>query len=254
MHNVTVVIITKNAQKTLKETLESLKSFTEVVIYDNGSEDETIAIANAYENVVVKQGEFFGFGKTKAYAANFASNDWIFSLDADERITQPLLDELVQMTLEEGHVYEVQRDNYYHDKLIKCCGWYGERIVRLYNRKETNFDDAMVHENVMVKSLKTKHLMHPITHHSFYCVADFMGKIQKYSEIYAKDHCGKKDASIAKALFRGFFMFFKSYFLKGGIKSGFEGFVISFFAGLGTTVKYIKLREKNLYEKVEAGV
>jgi len=247
MNAISIVLITKDAALSLKKCLDSLQRFDDVTIYDNGSTDETISIAERFDNVTIHTGPFLGFGKSKAHAATLAKNDWVFSLDSDEPMSPELVDELLTMPLEPQNIYQVRRDNYYHDKHIKCCGWYPEVIVRLYNRTMTNYDDAMVHEKVDEKSLHLQKLTHPIMHFSFFSVADFMNKIQKYSEIYANDHQGKKSASIPKAILRGKSMFFKSYLIKGGWKCGFEGFVISFFAGLGTTVKYLKLREKNLY-------
>lgn len=248
-NKISIVLITKNAAKTLSECLEQLTSFDEVVVYDNGSEDATIKIASTFSNVQLHQGSFFGFGKTKAHAVNLAKNDWVFALDADEILSDDLVKELLNMTLDENCIYKVQRDNYYNNRHIKCCGWYPETIVRFFNKKMTNYNDVMVHEEVEVKNLSIKNLSYPMKHYSFDSIADFLTKIQKYSEIYADEHKHKKSSSIVKALFRGFFMFFKSYILKAGFKCGFEGFVISFFAGLGTTIKYLKLGEKNLYDK-----
>jgi len=248
MNAVSIVLITKDAETHLKECLESVSAFDDVTIYDNGSSDRTIEIAEQFKNVTVHTGPFMGFGKSKAHAASLAKNDWVFALDADEPMSPELVSELLEMALDTNTVYRVRRDNYYNGRHIKCCGWYPEYIVRLFNRTQTNYDEAMVHEQVEVKSLQIKSLAHPIKHFSFHSVADFLEKIQKYSEIYADTHKGKKSSSVLKAILRGKSMFIKSYILKGGWKCGFEGFVISFFAGLGTTVKYLKLREKNLYD------
>ena len=248
MNAISIVLITKNAGNSLKACLDSLRAFDDVVIYDNGSSDSTLEIARSYANVNLHQGEFFGFGKTKAHAVTLAKYPWVFSLDSDETVTPELASELLDMQLDETKLYYVRRDNYYNGRHIKCCGWYPEKIVRLFNKTKTTFDDAVVHEKIEIKGLGLDHLENPIQHFSFHSVADFLVKIQNYSEIYANEHKGKKSAGICKAIFRGKSMFLKSYLIKGGWKCGFEGFVISFFAGLGTTVKYLKLREKNLYD------
>ena len=248
MNHISIVLITKNSDTSIKACLESLRDFDDVVIYDNGSTDKTLDIAASYPNVTLHQGDFFGFGKTKAHAVNLARYDWVFSLDSDETVTPELAHELLQMPLDPSRLYLVRRDNFYNGRHIKCCGWYPENIVRLFNKTTTNFDDSVVHEKIEIKGLSTAYLKHPIQHYSFHSVADFLDKIQKYSEMYATEHKGKKSSSILKAVLRGKSMFIKSYIIKGGWKCGFEGFVISFFAGLGTTVKYLKLREKNLYD------
>ncbi len=245
MPDISVVMITKNAERKLEQCLISLSAFDEVVIYDNGSTDKTLEIAKSFENVKVFEGEFFGFGETKKYASTLASHDWVFSLDADEVMSVELVKELQSKTLHADTCYEVRRDNYYRGKHVKCCGWYPEYIVRLYHRTKTNFSDAKVHETIQTKSMKIEKLLHPIRHYSFDSVADFLVKIQSYSEIYANDKQGKKQVSVLAGVGRGLFAFIKSYFFRKGIFCGFEGFTIAFFHGLGTTVKYIKLHEKN---------
>jgi glycosyltransferase involved in cell wall biosynthesis len=245
MADISVVMITKNAERKLEQCLASLSAFAEVVIYDNGSTDNTLEIAKGFENVKVFEGEFFGFGKTKAYAATLATHDWIFSLDADEMVSAELAEELSEKTLDAEVCYQVRRDNYYRGKHIKCCGWYPEYIVRLYHREKTNFSDAPVHETVQTKGLKVEKLQAPIEHYSFDSVADFLVKIQSYSEIYAQDMQGKKQVCVLMGVMRGLFAFMKSYIFRKGIFCGFEGFTIAFFHGLGTTIKYLKLYEKN---------
>ncbi|PCI02402.1 MAG: glycosyl transferase family 2 [Zetaproteobacteria bacterium] len=245
MPDVSVVMITKNAERKLELCLASLSNFSEVIIYDNGSTDNTLEIAKKFSNVKVFEGQFFGFGETKRHASSLASNGWIFSLDADEVLSENLVKELRSLSLDEDTCYQVRRDNYYRGKHIKCCGWYPEYIVRLYHREQTNFSDAKVHESIETKGLKVEKLKAPIEHYSFDSVSDFLVKIQIYSEIYANDMQGKKHVSVLAGVGRGLFAFIKSYFFRKGIFWGFEGLVIAFFHGLGTTVKYLKLHEKN---------
>ena len=90
MNKISIVMITKNADLLLETSLQSLIYFDEVLIYDNGSTDRTLEIAYAFDNVSLHQGPFLGFGPSKAHAANLAKNDWVFSLDADETISEDL--------------------------------------------------------------------------------------------------------------------------------------------------------------------
>jgi len=243
--DISVVLITKNAARKLEQCLASLSAFDEVVMYDNGSTDATLDIARRFSNVQVFEGDFLGFGNTKKHASTLASHDWIFSLDADEVMSPELVAELQSMVPDKACCYAVRRDNYYRNKHIRCCGWYPEYIVRLYHRGQTNFSDAPVHETVQTKGLKVEKLQAPIEHYSFDTVADFLVKIQSYSEIYAKDMQGKKRVSVFAGVLRGLFAFMKSYVFRKGWLCGFEGFVVAFFHGLGTVIKYLKLHERN---------
>ena len=100
IENISAVIITKNSSDTIKLTLESLKSFKEIIIFDSGSIDDTIEIVSNYPNVSVFQGEFIGFGATKNHAINLATNNWIFSIDSDESLSNELSLHLADIDLQ----------------------------------------------------------------------------------------------------------------------------------------------------------
>jgi len=102
---ISVVIIVKNAENTFSKTLESLKQFEEVIVYDTGSTDSSMEIARKFKNVRLYQGEFIGFGKSKNQAAKFAKNDWILSIDADEVLGSVLMESINKIDLEKPAVY-----------------------------------------------------------------------------------------------------------------------------------------------------
>ncbi|CDR34503.1 glycosyltransferase family 2 protein [Criblamydia sequanensis] len=243
--NISFTILTKNSEKTIKATLESLQDFEEVLIYDNGSTDETIKIAKTYNNTKVFEGVFEGFGKTHNTASSLAKNDWIFSIDSDEILSPGLIQELLRLKLEENTVYAVSRKNFYNGKWIHSCGWHPDFQYRLYNRRKTCFTNAEVHEQIKVNLAQIKYLSQPLFHTSYQNLSDFLSKMQHYSELFAKENAGRKRSSPWKALLHGSFAFFKSYFLKNGVTNGYEGFVISSYNGITAFYKYLKLFEKN---------
>lgn len=242
---ISVTILTKNSQKHLHEVLRSVASFDEVVIYDNGSTDATLDIANSYPNVTVYEGPFLGFGATHNKVSGLAKNDWILSIDSDEIVTEKLDHEIRKIALNENAVYSIPRENLYHNKLIKGCGWYPDRQYRLYNRSKTQFSDAQVHEQVITKNMEIVNLQNPIRHYSYDCLSDFLSKMQLYSDLFAKQNAGKRKASLATALGHGAFAFFKSYFIKKGFLDGYEGFIISMYNTHTAYYKYLKLKEAN---------
>ena len=117
--NISCVIIEKNAQVTLKNVLNSLNLFDDVVLYSNNSTDKTDEIAKEFNNVNLIQGEFIGFGPTKNKAASFAKHDWILSLDADEVLSQEFIYKLQNQKLNQNTVYSILRTNYYKKSHIK---------------------------------------------------------------------------------------------------------------------------------------
>lgn len=243
--NISITILTKNNQKYIKQCLESLSAFDEILIYDNGSEDSTIDIASSFSNVTIKQGAFYGFGPTHNLASNLTKNDWILSLDSDEIMTPKLVEEIRNISLDEKAVYSFPRHNYYRGKLIKGCGWYPDRQFRLYNKKNTKFTDAQVHEQIIVEHLSQIPLKNPILHYSYDSISDFLRKMESYSSLFSQQNRGIIPSSPLKALSHGFFAFFKSYILKMGFRDGYEGFLISKYNGHTSYYKYMKLYEAN---------
>lgn len=242
---ISVTILTKNSVRYLEEVLDALRSFDEVLIYDNGSIDSTLEIASKFPNVTIKKGAFLGFGPTHNHASSLARNDWILSIDSDEVVTPELAKEIAQLQLDPQAVYSFPRHNYYNGKFIRWCGWYPDRQWRLYNRKTTGFTDAQVHEAIIIKDLRNINLKSPLIHYSYGSHAEFLSKMQAYSDLFAKQNVGKKKSSPCKATLHGFFAFFKAYILKGGWKGGYEGFVISVYNGNTAFYKYLKLYEAN---------
>ncbi len=243
---ITVCILTKNSAASLGRTLESVRAFPEVVILDNGSTDKTLAIASAYPNVKIHQAPFIGFGPLRNKAAELASNDWILALDSDEIVSPSLASEIFSLKLEQA--YLIPRHNFYNGKRIRGCGWDPEAVVRLYNRRQTRYSDASVHEALLVPPRQALRLKFPLLHTPYRSISDFLAKMEHYSTLFAQQYAGKKKSSFAKALGHGAFAFFKSYLLKRGWLCGKEGFIISFYNGSTAFYKYLKLAEadKNL--------
>lgn len=246
MNQISVTILTRNSEKYISEILESLKQFDEIVLCDTGSTDRTIEIARNYQNVVVYFRPFIGFGPTHNVASNLARNDWILSIDSDEVPNSEMIEEVLESTLNDLCVYSFPRDNYYNGKWIKWCGWYPDRQIRLYNRTRTKFTDAQVHEGIVCEGMNHHFFQGSMKHYSYDKVADFLNKMQSYSELFAKQYCNKKKSSLCKAVLHGLFAFFKSYFLKRGFMGGREGFEISVYNANTAFYKYLKLAEFNL--------
>lgn len=248
---ISVTILTKNSQKYLKEVLKALEQFDEVLICDTGSEDNTLLIAQEFPNVVIHKRSFIGFGPTHNIASSLTRNDWILSIDSDEVVTDELAKEIGNLKLDAGHVYSFPRHNEYRGKWIKWCGWHPDRQIRLYNKNETRFTDAQVHESIVIDHLKHVHLQAPLRHYSYDKVADFLTKMQSYSTLFAAQYQGRKHSSFGKALSHGSFSFFKSYILKKGFLGGQEGFEISFYNAATAFYKYLKLAEANRQLELE---
>lgn len=240
-----VVIIVKDGANTIKNTLDALLEFDDVVVYDNGSTDNTKEIVSEYSNVNLIEGNFLGFGPTKNKAASYAKNDWIIILDSDEVIDMELVTTFKSKKLDLNKVYILNFHAYYKDIKINHCGWNNQKIKRVYNKNVTNFDDNLVHEDIIVKGLKLEELAGNVKHYSYSSLSDFIIKIDRYSSLFAKEKVGKKKSSSLKAITSSIFAFFKTYIIRRGFLDGKMGLIISFSRASVVFFKYMKLHEAN---------
>ena len=241
---ISAVVLTKNSAQYLARCLTSLSSFAEVVVLDNGSTDNTIAIASEFSNVTVHTHEFCGFGKLKNIAANLARNDWVFFLDSDEVLHPRLVKTIHEIQLNTNSVYSFKRNNYYNNFLINGCSWGNDWIVRLYNKTRTQFNLLEVHESIICDNMQIEVVKSGFIYHFPYrTVGELTNKLQFYSELYARTYLGKKRVQLWSIIPRTVLAFIKNYILKRGFMYGYEGLTISTYNAMGVFSKYIKLYE-----------
>lgn len=247
---ISVTLLTKNSEQTLAATLESLRSFAEVLVYDTGSSDTTLSIAGTFPNVRIVNGVFTGFGPTHNTASDLASHDWILSIDSDEILSPELIEEIGNLRLDSPAVYQLQRHNFFNGKWIRWCGgWYPDPVIRLYNRKQTRFTEDAVHEKILSQGMRIIPLSSPLLHTPYRSIDDLLAKMQLYSTLFAEQNRMKKRSSLLQALIHGHAAFLKSYFFKRGFLGGAEGLIISLYNGHTAFYKYLKLYEKGLFNK-----
>lgn len=239
--DISVTILAKNSRETLKETLDSLTRFSDVLVLDTGSTDTTREIARRYPNVRLIEKSFQGFGKMHNLASELALHDWILSVDSDEVLSPELIEEIFALSKDSKEVYSLNRCNYFQGKWIKCCaGWYPDPVIRLYHRKTTRFTDSAVHETVITEGLKVVPLEGKFIHTPYRSIESFLSKMQLYTTLFAEQNEGRP-SSLGKALWRGFAAFLKSYIFKRGFLGGKEGLIISLYNAHTTYYKYLKL-------------
>ncbi|MEO1927107.1 MAG: glycosyltransferase family 2 protein [Nautiliaceae bacterium] len=227
-----VVIITFNSQKYLKEAVKSALFADEVVVLDSGSSDNTCKIAKNL-GARVEFSEWEGFGRQKQKVVELAKNEWVFVLDADEVITDNLQKELQEVLKNPSFkAYYVSRINNFWGRDIKYLGLYPDYTVRLFNKNFASFNDREVHESVECKC-KKGYLKNPLRHFAYESIEEFITKQNRYSTLGAKPNR-------LKAIFSPIWAFFKLYFLKLGFLEGWDGFVIARLYSQYTFWKYIK--------------
>ncbi|AXK48401.1 glycosyl transferase [Aliarcobacter trophiarum LMG 25534] len=243
--NISTVVLAKNSEKTIEKTLKSLVDFDDVIVYDNGSTDETINIAKKFSNVNLIQGEFKGFGWTKNCASSFALNDWVLIIDSDEVVDRELLNELKTKKLDKNIVYRLNFKAFYKDIQVKHCGWNNQKIKRLYNKTITKYNSNDVHEDIITDGLNIEEIKGNVEHYSYHTISEFIIKADRYSTLFATNNTGKKASSPTKAFLNSIYSFFRTYIIKQGFRDGYVGLVIAYSHAVTNFYKYIKLYELN---------
>jgi glycosyltransferase involved in cell wall biosynthesis len=233
MNKLSIVIITKNEEKFIADAVNSAVFADEVLVLDSGSEDQTCNIAKKI-GARVEQQAWLGFGAQKNKAVELADNDWVFVLDADERITPELRDEIIS-TLKNPQFngYRIARLNNFFGKNIRHCGLYPDYSIRLFNRQKGKFNDVPVHESVQIQG-NTDKLKNHMLHLAFDTVEEFSNKQKKYAEL------SQKDKNLIKAFISPIWTFLKIYIIRLGFVEGWRGFIIAKVYAQYTFWKYFK--------------
>jgi glycosyltransferase involved in cell wall biosynthesis len=253
LSDITPVIIAHDAEATLAGTLDSLKSFPRVVVYENGSTDSTPKICLEYPNVRLVQGEFMGFGPTKNHAASLADTDWVLSLDADESLSPRLLESLASADLLNSNVaYELDRHNYFMGKRVRYSGWGNDWLVRLYHRGVHRFSDAQVHERVVPASgANVRRLVGSIDHMAVTRISQFLQKVDRYSELRRLE--ARRSYPPSVILLKTFWAFVHTYLFRRGFMDGWRGLVIAVSNANGNFFKNIKIHADRAVQRERQG-
>jgi len=245
METISATVITLNEEANLAACLESAAFADEIVVLDSGSTDATRDIARRFTDRVYTE-PWAGYSRQKNRAFDLATGDWILSLDADERVTPDLAAEITTLLADppagvDG--YRLPFRVYYRGKWIRHGGFYPEHHLRLFRRGRGRFGERAVHEAVQVSG-PVGRLTHPVEHHSYRSVSDYIERMERYSTLSAEAyHAEGRRTGAFGPVSRGAFTFFKMYVLQRGFLDGYEGLLLAGLYGMYTFVKYAKLRE-----------
>jgi glycosyltransferase involved in cell wall biosynthesis len=246
---ITATIITYNEEENIRAACESVSWVDEIVVVDSESTDATREIASECGARVISR-PWPGFAAQKQFSAEQASNEWILSLDADERVTDELrssIEELSQadeMQLADG--YRIARRSYYMDRWIRGGGWYPDYQLRFYRKDRGRWVGAHIHESVkMPEGARVATLDGDLLHYTARDAAYHHRMIgERYAPLSAKQmfEVGRRTSPIGIAV-AGPAAFIRSYFLKAGFRDGLAGLAIARFAGHHAFLKHLMLWE-----------
>jgi glycosyltransferase involved in cell wall biosynthesis len=225
MNKISVIIIAGNEENNIEDCLKGVAWADEIIVVDSESADRTAEIARRYTpNVHVRA--WRGYANQKAFALQAASNEWVFSLDADERVQPKLAGEIAAADLNAFDGYRIKRDNYFLGRKIRGCGWGRDYQLRLFRKSRTTVTDRQVHEGFRVHC-DVGVLAGAITHYSYRTLKEAFAKIETYSTLEAEEKVRRKTVNPITMLCAAPCAFLHHFIVRGGFIDGIYGAMVS---------------------------
>ncbi|WP_442266265.1 glycosyltransferase family 2 protein [Tenacibaculum sp. ZS6-P6] len=245
-HKISAALITFNEEQNIARTLEKLVWCDEIVVIDSFSSDDTVEICKSY-GAKVFQKEFNGYGEQKSFLVSKCSYDWVLSIDADEVLTNELIDEIKTEFCKEKIPYKayfINRKHVYLGKIFEYGYLKNTPILRLFNKNNAGFSDKKVHETVEYKGAKGR-FKNFFYHYTANSVEQINLKKNRYASLVSEEYFKrKKRVNIILLVFKYPFTFFKEYVIRGNMFNGYEGYVWSTYIAEYSVLKYLKLIER----------
>lgn len=252
---ISATIITLNEESNIKAACESVAWADEILVVDSNSIDATRDVAEACGARVITN-PWPGFGLQKQFAVDHAKHEWIFSLDADERVSDELKDSIQRLRnandAELADGYLIARRTYYQQRWIRGGGWYPDRQLRLFRKSKGRWKDRHIHESVtMNPEARVEKLAGDLLHYTMTDAAHHHRMIgERYAPLAARQMFEEgRRTSVLGVASAGPAAFLRSLILKGGLRDGFAGFTIASFAAHHAFLKHLMLWEKQAADK-----
>lgn len=241
---VSVNIICRNEEKNIEDCLKSVLWADEIIVVDGESTDKTVEIAKKYtDKVFINKWE--GFANQRNFALGKSTGDWVLVLDADERCSPELKEEILS-TLSSNNLnfngFKLPRRNFFLGKWIKYGGWYPGYQFRLFKRECTSVSDRLVHEGYEIEG-EIGTMKSDILHYTVQSVSGFMHKVNGYSSLQAEEKSKRRVVKFRDILFRPLAAFYIQFLIRGGFRDGIHGLMVANFDVITNMLTYMKIWE-----------
>lgn len=241
MTTLSVIIIAYNEERNIRACLDSVKWADEIIVFDSGSTDNTVKICQEYTDHVYST-DWPGFGIQKNRALAKATQPWVLSIDADERVSKPLQEAILNT------IKHPSADGYYLPRQVFFCGqpirygdWGNNTVLRLFKRDKGSFTEVPVHETIIVNG-STAALPYPLLHYTIDQLEESLIKMNQYSTLSATRHRqNRKKGGILRGMIHGLAAFLRNYLFKLGFLDGRAGFIIAVLIAEGAYYRYVKI-------------
>lgn len=245
----TVIVPCKNERLNIVPCIESFWDLaTEILIADSGSDDETMDLASCFDKVRIVEREYITSGDFKNWAIPQAENEWVLLVDADERVTPELANE-IEMLLSRGPEFDgywINRNNFFLGHPMKWGDARTDQVLRLFKRNYARYEGPSDHGEIQISTGRVGSLRNSMTHYSVWSYDQMYAKFARYTSLQAEQWYEQgRDTSYFKLLVRPFFRFFREYILQMGILDGKVGLQQAWNAAFYSYAKQARLWELN---------
>ncbi|WP_019039387.1 glycosyltransferase family 2 protein [Psychroflexus tropicus] len=246
MPKISALIITLNEANNIGFLIENLSFADEIIVVDSYSEDKTVSIAESYPNVKVFLKQFTDFTTQRNFALEKANHEWILFMDADERLTDPLIAE-IQATVNQNSTadaYYFYRKFMFKGKPLHFSGWQTDKNIRLFKRnKATYTSQRLVHEVLKVEG-EVSYLKHKLIHYSYSSYASYKSKMINYAQLKAKElHQKGVKPNAFHYFIKPTYKFLYDFIIRGGFLDGKKGIIICYLNALSVYKRYPYLKQ-----------
>ncbi|HUI31823.1 MAG TPA: glycosyltransferase family 2 protein [Candidatus Acidoferrales bacterium] len=241
MQKVSAIVIAGREEKNIADCLESLRWADEIVVVNSESNDRTVEIARQFtDKIFIRKWE--GYASQKRFSLQQATNEWVLSIDADERVSPELCSEILSLDFSKADGFYIPRRNYFLGRVIRSCGWSPDYQLRLFKKSKTSVTDRHVHEGFAVDG-KKDYLKSELIHYTHSTISGTLDKINEYSALEAQEKAGRVRMTGAKIFFKPLWAFIQHFIMRRGFTDGVSGLMVSIIHAMTKTQVYMKIWE-----------
>ena len=243
---ISATIIVRNEADNIEAVCQSVAWADEIVIVDSDSTDNTVKIARRFTDKIYNR-KFQGYKDKHEFADSKTTGDWIFWIDADERVTPELQAAIDRLRGSDpasyADGYKIARRTFFLDRWIRHSGWYPDYQMRLYRKSVSFWDGVAPHQTARVPG-RVEKLDGELLHYTKRSLSEYHRVLDSYSSLAAEHFASEgKQAGVMKILGGAISAFFRSFIVKQGFRDGIPGLIIAIFTGYGVFLKYAKVWE-----------
>ncbi len=257
MPKISAIIPTFNEEVHIREAIESVLWCDEIIVVDSFSTDRTVQIVKSFPQVRLLQHEYEHSAAQKNWTIPQATHPWIFLLDADERPTSELVEEVKSVVKTETpfSAFWIYRRNNFMGKRINYSGWQSDKVIRLFKKDECRYQNKHVHAEIETKG-GVSMLREKLIHYTYKDLNSYLKKADRYTTWGAIDRFEKfqkqgRTIGLPYLFFRPLGRFVRHYFWRLGILDGTHGFVVSALAAYNVYIRAVKIWRLQNGEKIE---